>query len=108
MATIILVNSSTEAVQCQVSNNSGGSADWYTLQPGATESWGRNGWENVVIKSGNRQSNLWVNRGYPATVTFYGFDKKLNVDREIPQPGAFTVYNKSPVTTSACISAGAW
>lgn len=108
MGTIILVNSSTEAVQCQVSNNSGDSVDWYTLQPGATESWGRNGWENVVIKSGNRQSNLWVNRGYPATVTFYGFDKQLNVDREIPQPGAFTVYNKSPVTTSACISAGPW
>ena len=108
MGTIILVNSSTEAVQCQVSDNSRASGDWYMIQPGATHSWERNGWENVIIKSGNGQSNLWVNRGFPATVTFYGFDKQLNVDREDPHPGSFTVYNKSPVTTSACVSAGPW
>lgn len=108
MATIIVVNTSTEAVQCQVSNNSGDSADWDTLQPGGTKSWGRNEWENVVIQSGNRQSSLSVNRGSPATVIFHGFDKQLDVKREIPQPGAFTIYNRSLVTTFASISAGSW
>jgi len=108
MGAITVVNRSTETVQCQISNKSGGSASWYTLQPGETESWGRNGWENVAIKAGNRQSGLWVNRGYPAVVTFLGFDKELIVDNENPPPGAFTVDNKSPTHVSACVSGGAW
>src|ERR1700759_3272171 len=108
MGEITIVNCSTDFVQCQVSNKTGGLATWHTLKPGDKNFWERHGWENVIVKSGNRQSNLWVNRGYPATVIFLGFDKDLIVHNENPPPGAFTVRNMTSTVVWACISGGAW
>src|ERR1700761_502296 len=108
MGDIAVVNGSTEVVECQISNKTGGSADWYTLKPRDKDSWRRNGWESVNIKAGDRHSSLWVNRGFPATVFFFGFDKELVIHSKKPPPGAFHIANRTPQIIWACISGGSW
>ncbi|KAI0711015.1 hypothetical protein C8T65DRAFT_187148 [Cerioporus squamosus] len=55
MGAIIIVNNSSSAVSVFVSkySNSSGSDDWFSLGPGKSDSWTRNGWELVAFKNAN-------------------------------------------------------
>lgn len=71
-------NFSPRTVMCFISANSRGDSSWFKISPGESETWGRNGWEAIGIKSedgSERKGAFFDNKGAKATVDFHGFDE---------------------------------
>ncbi|PIL25789.1 hypothetical protein GSI_11539 [Ganoderma sinense ZZ0214-1] len=75
MGSTIIVNASGSAIYAFVSkySNSSGDDSWFELQPGARDSWGRNGWELVAFKNVNDSQRAGVYVPVDKTVTFHSF-----------------------------------
>jgi hypothetical protein len=72
---------------CFISANSGGSSAWFKISPGLSETWRRNGWEAIGVKSeddSERKGAFFDNKGALATVDFHGWDEEF-VFREAPK-----------------------
>jgi hypothetical protein len=73
MPGIFVKNDTSSAIDCFVSKytNKNGSDDWFTLQPGAGDTWQRNdGWELVAFRHGTDRSGVYVKTG--ASIVFGG------------------------------------
>lgn len=80
-------NLSPRNVKCFISANSGGNSSWFTIPAGQSETWGRNGWESIAIKSEDgkeRKGEFVDNKGARATVDFFSFDEDFVV-HEAPE-----------------------
>ncbi|KNE64202.1 hypothetical protein AMAG_09246 [Allomyces macrogynus ATCC 38327] len=78
-------NKTKETVEVQVTNYSGGSKKWYTLAPGASDTWARGSkrWEGVLVRAGDRVVGAYVQAGTHVAV--------LNVDRGLSVPKLETI-----------------
>jgi hypothetical protein len=65
-------NLSSLKIEVFISKYSGGDDNWYSIQPGATETWGRNGWELIAIKFPDQDRRGAYCK--PVNVTVYGKD----------------------------------
>ncbi|KAJ3007967.1 hypothetical protein NUW54_g3337 [Trametes sanguinea] len=72
MGSIIVINNSGSTISVFVSkySNGDGSDAWYTLQPGARDSWSRKWWELVAFKNANDTNRAGVYVPADSTVTF--------------------------------------
>ncbi|KAL7277302.1 hypothetical protein ACG7TL_009158 [Trametes sanguinea] len=72
MGSIIVINNSSSTISVFVSkySNSDGSDAWFTLQPGARDSWSRKWWELVAFKNANDSNRAGVYVPVDSTVTF--------------------------------------
>ena len=82
MGSFIVVNNSGNDVHAFVSNwtNSDGDESWFRLAAGSRDSWDRNGWECVGFKSVGDTHRAGKYIPVDRTVTFHGFDKKIDVE----------------------------
>ncbi|KAH9855363.1 hypothetical protein C2E23DRAFT_619483 [Lenzites betulinus] len=71
---IIVINNTSSPITLFVSKYSRPSANdnWFTLAPGARDSWARDGWELVAFKNGNDTDRGGVYVKVNSTVTFNG------------------------------------
>ncbi|KAH9855364.1 hypothetical protein C2E23DRAFT_815531 [Lenzites betulinus] len=71
---IIVFNATSSPCHVFVSKYSRSSADdsWFTLAPGARDSWARDGWEVVAFKNDRDSDRGGVYVRVDSTVTFHG------------------------------------
>lgn len=77
---IIIHNATSQVCHVFVSKYSNNSANdsWFALQPGQSDSWGRNGWELVAFKNENDSDRGGVYVRVDSTVTYNGLNN-INV-----------------------------
>ncbi|KAI0676446.1 hypothetical protein C8Q78DRAFT_1073251 [Trametes maxima] len=75
VSNIIVINNSSSAISVFVSkySNSNGDDSWFTISPGARDSWNRAGWELVAFKNANDTNRAGVYVPTNAVVTFHDF-----------------------------------
>ncbi|KAI0631126.1 hypothetical protein C8Q77DRAFT_1159828 [Trametes polyzona] len=88
---IIVVNASSSPCQVFVSKYSGGNDNWFTLAPGQSDSWARDGWELVAFKSGdanyNDRAGVYVRAN--STITYRGLHNISTGAEQPPQKVKF-------------------
>lgn len=80
MPATMVINESCDAIKVFVSKfTTDGNDSWFTLEPGARDSWQRHGWECVGFKNAadTNRSGIYVKAN--SVVTFKGFDHPINV-----------------------------
>jgi len=105
---IKVINRTQSTVWCAVTTNTkpSGQAGWFGIEPGASDTWERPGWEDVQFKNSDNtlKKSLRINRGGPALVYFDGFEKEIVVYNDYKPEGSFVVRNRSNTAVSCWIS----
>ncbi|KAJ6539559.1 hypothetical protein B0H19DRAFT_1078610 [Mycena capillaripes] len=80
----VINNLSPRNIKCFISANSRGDSAWFKIAAGQSDTWGRNGWEAIAVKSEDgkeRKGEFFDNKGARVTVDFLGFDEDFIVHK---------------------------
>lgn len=77
---ITVRNKSTATVYCFMTNYHGGNDDWYKIEPGNSEVYGRYSWDLVAFKTeaDDKRAGVYLNMNRDMTIDFMSFDQIIH------------------------------